>query len=110
MTLYLQSGDKFYAKTRESLDVHDHLPAQTYSIGVAGDGALFLQIIDPLQTRGKLYGDTKKNADRIVSTFLDRSVSTGVLLAGEKGSGKGDSENLRTKRNYTRGRSTYKYL
>jgi len=36
----------------------------------------------------KLYGNTSSQASRIVSTFLDRPASTGVLLVGEKGSGK----------------------
>merc|ERR1712183_1235453 len=37
---------------------------------------------------GKVYGDTNKLADRILTTFQARDASTGVCLAGEKGSGK----------------------
>lgn len=36
----------------------------------------------------KLYGDTVKQCNRIVTTFKDRNENTGVLLSGEKGSGK----------------------
>ena len=36
----------------------------------------------------KHYGDNLKNADRIFQTFKDRSQSTGVMLTGQKGSGK----------------------
>jgi energy-coupling factor transporter ATP-binding protein EcfA2 len=36
----------------------------------------------------KVYGDTASTAKRILNTYLDRTVSTGVLLVGEKGSGK----------------------
>ena len=36
----------------------------------------------------KLYGDTTRNADRIMNSFWQRGKSTGVMLVGEKGSGK----------------------
>jgi len=37
---------------------------------------------------GKVYGETNRVADRILRTFRNRDASTGVCLAGEKGSGK----------------------
>jgi hypothetical protein len=48
----------------------------------------FLTPMAPLQHNGKVYGRTMRNADRILSTFNDRPACTGVLLAGDKGSGK----------------------
>ena len=48
----------------------------------------YLEGIDDLLAEGKLYGDVDHRADRIISTFLTRKQSTGVLLEGEKGSGK----------------------
>jgi hypothetical protein len=36
----------------------------------------------------KIYGSAVDRADRIIKTFFDRPASTGVVLQGEKGSGK----------------------
>jgi hypothetical protein len=47
-----------------------------------------LEQIDAFEIGHKLYGDTNRHADRILQTFQGRKGSTGVLLAGEKGSGK----------------------
>jgi SpoVK/Ycf46/Vps4 family AAA+-type ATPase len=52
-------------------------------------GQYFLETIEPFELKGKLYGDTNQNAERIQRPFHDREESsTGVLLTGEKGSGK----------------------
>lgn len=50
---------------------------------------IYLEKVDSFEPIKRVYGDTLKNADRILSTFLDRrGKSTGVMLTGEKGSGK----------------------
>lgn len=59
----------------------------TYSVGLDPAG-YYLEPIDDLKAEGKLYGDLNTKADRIINTFMTRSNSTGVLLEGEKGSGK----------------------
>jgi hypothetical protein len=48
----------------------------------------YLEMVDSFKQVPKLYGDTAKNASRIIRTYLDRPTSTGVMLNGEKGSGK----------------------
>lgn len=48
----------------------------------------FLEQINDFEMPSKIYGNTERLADRITKTFFDRKGSTGVLLAGEKGSGK----------------------
>jgi len=89
MPYFIKSGDKFKVTSEAALDLHDKLPTGTYSVDVDPcSGALFLQIIEPFQISGKLYGETTHHSGRILSTFLSRESSTGVLLAGEKGSGK----------------------
>lgn len=86
---FIKRGDQFRVTSRDALDLHDRLPAGTYSIGIDPfSGEYFLQTIDSFEIHGKIYGDTQKQADRILRTFLDRRGSTGVLLSGEKGSGK----------------------
>jgi DNA polymerase III delta prime subunit len=52
------------------------------------DGPLYLEHIESFEVKGKRYGDLDKNTDRILNTFMSRTASTGVMLAGEKGSGK----------------------
>jgi hypothetical protein len=71
------------------MDLHDLLPAGNYVVKeMPMDGPLYLEHIEPFEIKGKHYGDLDKNTDRILNTFMDRTASTGVMLAGEKGSGK----------------------
>ena len=60
---------------------------QVYSIGADMDG-LFLSIEQSKYDIPPMYGDVADRAKRILSTYKDRTQSTGVLLTGDKGSGK----------------------
>jgi hypothetical protein len=51
-------------------------------------GVLYLEHIGNFEIKGKIYGSHNRNRDRILETFFDRPASTGVMLTGEKGSGK----------------------
>jgi len=88
MTYYLKSGTAFKVTTKESLDLHELLPVGNYVIKSDAFGNLFLEQIESFEISNKLYGDTVRHTGRILSTFADRPASTGVLLNGEKGSGK----------------------
>lgn len=89
MTYFLKSGTRFNVSTREAMDLHEALPAGTYTVKFDKQGGCFyLEAIENFEVRGKIYGDTVRNTDRILNTFNDRTASTGVLLTGEKGSGK----------------------
>lgn len=89
MTYFLKSGNRFNVTTKESMDLHDDLPAGNYTVKFDKmSNSFFLESIDSFEIKGKIYGDTRKRAQRILSTFEDRTASTGVLLTGEKGSGK----------------------
>ena len=67
----------------------DKLDVGTYALKFDQDsGKFYLDIIEDFEISHTLYGDIDHNADRILSTFLDRGKSTGVLLTGEKGMGK----------------------
>lgn len=70
------------------MDLHDRLPAGNYVIKQDPFKNFYLEEIDSFEIKGKVYGDILKNTDRILTTFADRPASTGVMLAGEKGSGK----------------------
>lgn len=89
MTFFLKSGSRFNVSTQAALDLHETLPVGTYTVKFDQmGGCYFLEAIDSFEIKGKVYGDTKKNSDRILGTFSERTASTGVMLSGEKGSGK----------------------
>lgn len=89
MTSYfLKSGNTFKIADKESLDLHEKLPAGNYIVKTDMFGNHFLETISDFEIKGKLYGNNTRHADRIINTFLDRPSATGVMLVGEKGSGK----------------------
>ena len=88
MSYYLKSGHTFRVSSKEAMDLYDTLPAGNYVIKKDPFDNLYLETIDSFEFKGKQYGDNIRNTERILKTFLDRSSSTGVMLAGEKGSGK----------------------
>jgi hypothetical protein len=71
-----------------ALDIHKQLPPSNYIVKKDSMGNLYLEETDRFKPISKYYGDCLKNSDRIHRTFADRPNSTGVMLTGEKGSGK----------------------
>ena len=89
MTYFLKSGTRFNVSTKEALDLHEQLPVGNYTVKFDKmAGCFYLEQIDGFEIKGKIYGETRKQSQRILNTFHDRTASTGVLLTGEKGSGK----------------------
>jgi len=89
MSYFLKSGTAFKVTTKESMDLHESLPVGNYTVKFDKmAGCFYLEAIDSFEIKGKVYGDTRKRAQRILNTFDDRTASTGILLTGEKGSGK----------------------
>lgn len=87
MTYYIKRGTAYFPSTHT--EVLDHLPLGTYQVMFNPDAGYFLEVMDNLTSgTDKLYGDTDERADRILDTAVDRKLNTGVLLTGEKGSGK----------------------
>ena len=88
-TVFLKSGDSFIPTAEAALDLHPLLPAGNYVVRAnPNTGALYFDKIDSFPKVGKTYGDTTRHADRFMNTFMERPGSTGILLTGEKGSGK----------------------
>jgi len=88
MSYFIKQGNSFRVSAKEAMDLHDKLPAGNYIIKQDMFENLYLEMIDSFEFKGKRYGDNVKNTERIINTFMDRPGSTGVMLAGEKGSGK----------------------
>ncbi len=87
MSFYLKDGELLWPTQEGVYDVRNHLPVGTYTVGVTPRG-FYLKPIEDFNIVGKVYGKTNNHAERILATFADRPNATGVLLNGEKGSGK----------------------
>lgn len=88
MSYYLKSGNTFRVSSKAQMDLHESLPVGNYVIKFSPEIGYFLEQIEDFKKPTKMYGDVFRNTDRILNTFKDRNGSTGVLLCGEKGSGK----------------------
>lgn len=87
-SIYLRDGGMFWPSDEQAMDMHDVLPAGTYTVGAHPMRGFYLKPIDDFKITGKIYGNLLDRSERIMSTFKDRPNATGVLLNGEKGSGK----------------------
>lgn len=107
MTYFLKQGNTYRVSKKEALDIKEQLPAGNYVIKKDEmTGQLFLEQIDKFEIKGKIYGDTVKRADRILYAFEDRPATTGVMLTGEKGSGKTLLAKMLSVKGYERGMPT----
>jgi hypothetical protein len=88
VTYFLRSGNTYRVSDEAALDLHELLPAGNYIIKQDQFGNLFLEETDRFKPLAKYYGDCLKHSERIHRTFSERPSSTGVMLTGEKGSGK----------------------
>jgi hypothetical protein len=88
MAYFLKNGTSFRVSSKEAMDLHEKLPAGNYTVAVDPMGNLYLESIDDFEIPTKMYGNTLRHTDRIINSFWDRPQQTGVLLNGEKGSGK----------------------
>jgi hypothetical protein len=87
MTCYVKENDIFWPTPDGAIDIREQLPVGTYTVGQSMKG-FFLKLVTDFNQTGKIYGKTTRHADRILNTFHVRPNATGVLLTGEKGSGK----------------------
>lgn len=88
MSYFMKSGSTWRVATKESMDLHEKLPPGNYVVKQDPFENLYLEHTEDFEIPAKLYGDTTRNADRIINSFWQRGKSTGVMLVGEKGSGK----------------------
>jgi SpoVK/Ycf46/Vps4 family AAA+-type ATPase len=89
MAHFLRNGTKINVIRSASLHITEKLPAGNYSVKKdLQTQELFLEQVDGFTLPKRIYGASPRQAERIWQTFQDRTASTGVLLSGEKGSGK----------------------
>jgi hypothetical protein len=87
MSHITRSGNAYRIHAQDAMDISKILPAEIYAVNQDIHG-LFLEKISPFELPPRIYGKTVSQAKRILNTYQQRTVNTGVLLAGEKGSGK----------------------
>jgi len=89
MTKYQKFGSNVVIIDRYEDNILNKIPSETFLVSFnPNNESYFLEQMSDLKVSDKVYGDVENIADRILYTFDDRKVSTGVLLTGEKGSGK----------------------
>jgi len=87
-TYFLKRGSQYRVTTSDAMDLHDKLPAGNYVVKFDPLSGFYVDEMEDFAQPKKIYGNHRKDADRILNTFSDRKGTTGVLLSGEKGSGK----------------------
>jgi hypothetical protein len=88
MTIFIKDNNTYRVAGEKAIDIRHTLPAGTYVVQQDQFGVYYLEQINDFTIPTKMYGDVEKQTTRIINTFNQRTVSTGVLLTGEKGSGK----------------------
>lgn len=90
-SLYMKQGSRFIPTTEDKLDIHKHLPNGIFVIKFSDFIGYYFEIAESFTLPSKCYGDILSKARRVFDTYsirLKESKSTGLLLSGEKGSGK----------------------
>lgn len=88
MTYFLKNGSTYRVSSKEAMDLHEQLPPGNFVVKFNPMSGFYLEQIEDFTAPKKIYGTSTKDARRIIDTFKDRNGSTGVMLVGEKGSGK----------------------
>jgi SpoVK/Ycf46/Vps4 family AAA+-type ATPase len=88
MSFYIRNGNRITIADDNAINVTEKLPAHNYIVSVDPFGGYYLEIVDNFVNPDKLYGSVSRDTERFIRTYKDRPQSTGIMLSGEKGSGK----------------------
>lgn len=89
MTQYLFDRDTVRILSDKDVTLGRELPAQNYTVKFNQMMGFYLSEVPNFIIPPKVYGDAYARAERILHTFSTRkNQTTGVLLSGDKGSGK----------------------
>lgn len=90
-SFFMQSGNRFSLTNERSTKIHNTLPLGVYEVQLHPMMGYYLTPKEQRAMPPKLYGSVKLRGQRILRSYRERSalgLPTGVLLTGEKGSGK----------------------
>jgi hypothetical protein len=88
MSSYSKNGNIWKPHREGSLNLQPGLDVGNYKVLQDQYGNFFLEKIDDFTVPDEVYGALPSLAERVIRTFESRPRGTGVLLSGEKGSGK----------------------
>jgi len=89
MTYYIRNGNIVKLTDEAAINISEKLDAGNYIVKFdERSGSYFLEETDKFTSLPKYYGHLVKDVERILYTFNERPSGTGVMLSGEKGSGK----------------------
>lgn len=86
---YIHREGNFLPTSPEKLDIRDNLEVGVYNVKLCPKTGFSLDKVEDFKLPSKLYGQTTKQCERILSTFEKTGgKQLGVFLEGRKGSGK----------------------
>ncbi len=85
---FVRQGNAYVTADRVNQNYSTTLPVGTYTVDFNPMIGFYFQIEDDFEIKGKVYGTASKTVERVISTYQKRTANTGVMLSGEKGSGK----------------------
>lgn len=86
-TVFHRFGDLWRPSTEGAMTILPRLPGRNFLVE-EGFFGYELKEAEAFKLPLKMYGATLQQTERILNTFAERKNATGVLLEGEKGSGK----------------------
>ncbi len=88
-TKFIISGSEVYPIRMNSDTALDKLPPKIYTVRFAQQQGFYLETTkDKLALPSKIYGKSPERVDKCIKSYKDRTASTGILLTGDKGTGK----------------------
>lgn len=84
---FIRTGSS-YTVAPPHAEIENGLPADYFRVVFDPKNGYSLEVTSKMSLPSRLYGPVDRRAERIYNTYLSRQGSTGVLLSGDKGSGK----------------------
>lgn len=88
MSKYFIEHDKVFVAPNGAKEIYDHLPPGQYILRFNILTGFYLERNAEFTVPEKIFGDVEQRVERILKTYFARNCNTGVLLSGDKGSGK----------------------
>lgn len=83
----VNSGNKFVVYGEE-VQTYKQLPANTYKVCFSPMAGFSLKLHSDLNVCERIYGNTPNKVKKVLTTFKKFNRNMGIILSGEKGSGK----------------------
>lgn len=88
MSKYFVEQNKVFVAPNNAREIYDHLPPAQYMLRHSPLMGYYLERMGAFSVPNKIFGDAEGKAQRVLKTYFARNCNTGVMLSGDKGSGK----------------------